>query len=357
MLLILDPKADAATLEALEARLHGLGFTVHRSEGTGFSALGLLGPTDRVSRQELLQLPGVRNALPLSEPYKLASRAFHPHPSRVKAGPATVGGEEVVMMAGLCSVESRDHILEMARLVAEAGLPVLRGGAFKPRTSPYAFQGLGEEGLRFLREAADRHGLAVVSEVMDASQIPLMLDYVDLLQVGARNMQNFSLLTELGKVKRPVLLKRGISATIQEWLMAAEYVMAGGNYEVVLCERGIRTFETATRNTFDVSAVPVLKQLTHLPVIVDPSHAIGVRDKVIPLARAGVAAGADGCIVEFHTCPEESFSDGPQALYPEQLSQLVRELEGICAAIGRRLALRKPAGSAAGPNPPHGGRA
>jgi 3-deoxy-7-phosphoheptulonate synthase len=225
----------------------------------------------------------------------------------------------------------------MARLVQAAGIPVLRGGAFKPRSSPYSFQGHGEEGLKWMTEAADAHGLAVVSEVMDPSQIPLMLDYVDVLQVGARNMQNFALLAALGKIRKPVLLKRGISATIQEWLMAAEYIMSGGNYDVMLCERGIRTFETATRNTFDVSAVPVLKQLTHLPVVVDPSHAIGVRDKVIPLARAGVAAGADGCIVEFHTCPEEALSDGPQALYPEMLTQLVRELDGICTAIGRTL--------------------
>jgi len=347
VLLILDPRADEATLHALDERLVALGFTVHRSSGPGFRALGLLGPAERVSRQELLTLPGVKNAVPIREPYKLASRAFHPHPTVVKVGPASIGGDAVVMMAGPCSVESREHISEMARLVAEAGLPVLRGGAFKPRTSPYAFQGLGEAGLRFMRDAADRYGLAVVSEVMDASQIPVMLEYVDLLQVGARNMQNFALLTELGKVKRPVLLKRGISATVQEWLMAAEYIMAGGNYEVVLCERGIRTFETATRNTFDVSAVPVLKPLTHLPVVVDPSHAIGVRDKVIPLARAGVAAGADGLVVEFHTCPEESLSDGPQALYPEQLTQLVRELEGICGAIGRTLAREPKAAGAA----------
>ena len=337
MLLILDSKASSEMIDALEARLTKLGLTLHRSNRDGSRAIGLVEPMSKAVRQEVTHLPGVKKALVIDEPYKLASRTFHPHPTLVKVGRATLGGSAVVMMAGPCAVESREHILEMARLVREAGIPVLRGGAFKPRSSPYSFQGHGEEGLKWMREAADAHELAVVSEVMDPSQIPLMLDYVEVLQVGARNMQNFALLAALGKIRKPVLLKRGISATIQEWLMAAEYIMSGGNYEVILCERGIRTFETATRNTFDVSAVPVLKQLTHLPVVVDPSHAIGVRDKVIPLARAGVAAGADGCIVEFHTCPEEALSDGPQALYPEMLTQLVRELDGICKAIGRTL--------------------
>jgi 3-deoxy-7-phosphoheptulonate synthase len=337
MLLILDPKASPEVVEALEGRLMALGFTIHRSDREGSRAIGIVEPISKTARQELAHLPGVKKALALTEPYKLASRSFHPHPTLVKVGRATIGGTSVVMMAGPCAVESREHIFEMARLVKEAGIPVLRGGAFKPRSSPYSFQGHGEEGLKWMRDAANAHDLAVVSEVMDPSQIPLMLDYVDVLQVGARNMQNFALLAALGRVRKPVLLKRGISATIQEWLMAAEYIMSGGNYEVLLCERGIRTFETATRNTFDVSAVPVLKQLTHLPVVVDPSHAIGVRDKVIPLARAGVAAGADACIVEFHTCPEEALSDGPQALYPEMLTQLVRELDGICSAIGRNL--------------------
>ena len=337
MLLILDPKAPAEVIGALEDRLTQLGFTLHRSDREGTRAIGLVEPMSKAVRQEVTHLPGVKKALTIDEPYKLASRSFHPHPTLVAVGRATLGGSAVVMMAGPCAVESRDHIFEMARLVREAGIPILRGGAFKPRSSPYSFQGHGEEGLKWLREAADANELAVVSEVMDPAQIPLMLDYVEVFQVGARNMQNFALLAALGRIRKPVLLKRGISATIQEWLMAAEYIMSGGNYEVLLCERGIRTFETATRNTFDVSAVPVLKQLTHLPVVVDPSHAIGVRDKVIPLARAGVAAGADGCMVEFHTCPEEALSDGPQALYPEMLTQLMRELDGICTAIGRSL--------------------
>ena len=337
MLLILDPKAPREVISALERRLAQLGFTLHRSDREGSRTIGLVEPMSKSLRQEVAHLPGVKKAIRLDHPYKLASRSFHPHPTLVKAGRATLGGRAVVMMAGPCAVESREHILEMAGLVREAGIPVLRGGAFKPRSSPYSFQGHGEDGLKWMREAADAHGLAVVSEVMDPSQIPLMLDYVEVLQVGARNMQNFALLAALGKIRKPVLLKRGISATLEEWLMAAEYIMSGGNYEVILCERGIRTFEPATRNTFDVSAVPVLKQLTHLPVVVDPSHAIGVRDKVIPLARAGIAAGADGCIVECHTCPEEALSDGPPALYPEMLTRLVRELDGISAAIGRSL--------------------
>jgi len=336
MLLILDPQAPPEVLEALRARLARLGLVPHAAGHDG-AAIGLVETVDGKTRAELASLPGVRKLVPIAEPYRLASRAFHPQPTTVRVGSAEVGGRAVVMMAGPCAVESRAHIFEMARLVKQAGIPILRGGAYKPRTSPYAFQGLGEEGLVFLREAAEVHGLAVVSEVMDASQIPAMVEHVDLIQVGARNMQNFSLLAALGKLQKPVLIKRGLSATLQEWLMAAEYVMAGGNDQVILCERGIRTFETATRNTFDVSAVPVLRELTHLPIIVDPSHAIGVRDKVIPLARAGIAAGADGAIVEFHTCPEEALSDGPQALYPEQLSQLVRELEGIARAIGRDL--------------------
>jgi len=332
MLLILDPAAGPGAQADLQAGLARLGLEPHPA---GEGALGLLGPSDARTRAEVARLPGVRKVVALAEPYRLVSRAFHPEPTRIPLGAAVLGGREVVMMAGPCAVEGRDHIHRMADLVARAGLPVLRGGAYKPRSSPYAFQGHGLEGLRWMREAADRHGLAVVSEVMDASQIAEMAPLVDLLQVGARNMQNFTLLTALGKAGRPVLLKRGLSATIQEWLMAAEYILAAGNPQVALCERGIRTFETATRNTFDVSAVPVLQQLTHLPVVVDPSHAIGVRDKVIPLARAGIAAGADGLIVEFHTCPEEALSDGPQALYPEQLDQLVGEAKGIARAIGR----------------------
>jgi len=343
MLIVLDPNARPEELAALRARLAEAGCTPHEASGADFRALGVVGPLERLSAAELERLPGVRRVLPIAEPFKLASRAFHPANSVIDVRGVPLGGDAIVLMAGPCSVESREHVFEMARLTREAGVPVLRGGAFKPRTSPYAFQGLGEAGLRHLRDAADRHGLAVVSEVMDAAQIPLFVEHVDLLQVGARNMQNFTLLKELGRARKPVLLKRGPAATIQEWFMSAEYVMAGGNYDVALCERGIRTFETATRFTFDVSAIPVLKQLTHLPVVADPSHAIGVRDKVAPLARAAVAAGADGVIVEFHTEPEEALSDGPQALYPEQFTRMVRELRGIGEVIGRGLLAAAPA--------------
>lgn len=337
MLLVLDPKADPEIIAALEARLLEMGLTAHASIADGSRLIALVEPMNASTRQEISRLPGIKRAMPLPGPNKLTGRIFRPQPTRVRVGQAVLGGDAVVLMAGPCAVESREHIFEMARLTQACGIPILRGGAFKPRSSPYSFQGHGNAALQWMREAADTYGLAVASEVMDPAQIPQMIEQVDMLQVGARNMQNFALLAALGKTRKPVLLKRGISATLQEWLMAAEYIMSGGNHEVVLCERGIRTFETATRNTFDVSAVPVLKELTHLPIVVDPSHAIGVRDKVIPLARAGIAAGADGCMVEFHTCPEEALSDGPQSLYPEQLAQLVRELDGICAAIGRSL--------------------
>lgn len=340
MLLVLDPKAEPDVIAALEARLVEMGLTLHPSHADGSRLIALVhNQREDALKSALSGLAGIKRIMAIPGPHKMTGRIFRPHPTLVRVGKAVLGGDAVVLMAGPCAVESRDHIFEMARLTQACGIPVLRGGAFKPRSSPYSFQGHGEAALDWMRDAADAFGLAVVSEVMDPSQIPLMVEQVDMLQVGARNMQNFALLAALGRIRKPVLLKRGISATLQEWLMAAEYIMSGGNYEVVLCERGIRTFETATRNTFDVSAVPVLKELTHLPIVVDPSHAIGVRDKVIPLARAGVAAGADGCIVEFHTCPEEALSDGPQSLYPEQLGQLTRELDGICTAIGRSLRL------------------
>lgn len=337
MLFFLDPTASPDVIDQVMSHLMSMGLTPHRADSGSAVTIAIVDTLNPDQVAEITSLPGVKQARGMEEPYKLAGRAFHPHPTVVAVGDVTIGGNNVVMMAGPCAVESEAHIREMAGIVAANRIPVLRGGAFKPRSSPYSFQGHGEDALRWMRAAADEHGLAVVSEVMDPTHIPAMLDTVDVLQVGARNMQNFALLAALGKVRKPVLLKRGISGTISEWLMAAEYIMSGGNYDVILCERGIRTFETATRNTFDVSAVPVLQQLTHLPVIVDPSHAIGVRDKVIPLARAGVAAGADGCIVECHTCPEEALSDGPQALYPEMVTQLVRELDGICTAIGRTL--------------------
>jgi 3-deoxy-7-phosphoheptulonate synthase len=284
-------------------------------------------------------LPGVGEVHRISSPYKLVARNFRPEGTVVRfARGVSVGGDEVVVMAGPCSVESRDQLFAVAEAVSRSGAKFLRGGAFKPRSSPYTFQGLGEEALKLLREAADKFRMLVVSEVMEISQIPLMLPYVDLLQVGARNMQNFNLLRELGKVRKPVLLKRGISATIEELLLSAEYLLAGGNYDVMLCERGIRTFETYTRNTMDISAIPIVKKLSHLPIVADPSHGTGRRDKVAPMGRAAVAAGADGLLIEVHNCPDKALSDGAQSLYPEQFGELMGQLRVIAPAVGRRLA-------------------
>jgi 3-deoxy-7-phosphoheptulonate synthase len=287
-------------------------------------------------------MDGVKEAHRIVSPYKLASRSFRPAGTVVRIGDVDVGGQRVVVMAGPCSVESRDQIERSAEIVARLGAQVIRGGAFKPRSSPYAFQGLGEDGLRMLREAADRNGLLVVSEVMDLTQIPLVAQYADILQVGARNMQSFTLLRDLGRQRKPVLLKRGISATIEELLLSAEYILAGGNYDVILCERGIRTFETYTRNTMDISAIPVVKKLSHLPIIADPSHGTGRRDKVAPMARAAVAAGSDGLLVEVHPDPDRALSDGAQSLRPEQFEELMSQLRIIAPAVGRSMSEPRP---------------
>jgi len=294
-------------------------------------------PRRPVDPRALELLPGVREVVKVSEPYKLVGRTFKAADSVVDVAGVKVGGPEVIVMAGPCSVETREQVRTVAQAVGAAGARVLRGGAFKPRTSPYAFQGHGEEALRWMREVADEAGLTVISEVMDLRTIEMMLRYVDCLQVGARNMQNFDLLKELGKVRKPVLLKRGLSATIEELLLAAEYILAGGNSQVILCERGIRTFENATRNTLDISAIPVVKKLSHLPILVDPSHGTGRRDKVIPMARAAVAAGADGLLIEVHNNPEKALSDGAQSLYPEQFDRLMGELRVIAPVLGRSL--------------------
>ncbi|MCL5744770.1 MAG: 3-deoxy-7-phosphoheptulonate synthase, partial [Acidobacteria bacterium] len=303
MLVVMQQDATESQIQNVIDRLVELGFDVHRSTGVMHTVLGGVGGKTDFDLAIFEVMEGVKEARRIASPYKLASRHFRPGGTVVKVGDVDIGGERVVMMAGPCSVESRDQILRVAELVAKAGAKVIRGGAFKPRSSPYSFQGLGEEGLCYLREAADRNGMKVVSEVMDGTQISLVAQYSDILQVGARNMQNFNLLRDLGNQPKPVLLKRGISATIEELLLSAEYIMAGGNYDVILCERGIRTFETYTRNTMDISAIPVVKKLSHLPIVADPSHGTGRRDKVAPMARAAVAAGADGLILEVHDDP------------------------------------------------------
>ncbi len=341
MLVVMQQGATEQQIQAVIDRLVELGFDVHRSTGVVHTVLGGVGGKSEFDLEMFEVMDGVKEAHRIMSPYKLASRNFRPAGTVVRIGNVEIGGDRVVVMAGPCSVESRDQIERSAEAVARAGATVIRGGAFKPRSSPYAFQGLGEEGLQMLREAADRNGLLVVSEVMDQSQIDVVARYADILQVGARNMQNFNLLRELGKQRKPVLLKRGISATIEELLLSAEYILSGGNYDVILCERGIRTFETYTRNTMDISAIPVVKHLSHLPIIADPSHGTGRRDKVAPMARAAVAAGADGLIVEVHPDPDHALSDGAQSLRPEQFQELMAQLRIIAPAVGRRVAEAK----------------
>ncbi len=338
MIVAMQEQASEEQIQQVIERLIGMGFEVHRSTGERQTVLGAVGARHEFDIRDIEVLPGVGEAHRISSPYKLVARSFRPEGTVVKfKRGVSIGGDEVVLMAGPCSVESRDQIFAVAESVARSGAKFLRGGAFKPRSSPYSFQGMGEDGLKLMREAADQFGMLVVSEVMEISQIPVMLPYVDLLQVGARNMQNFNLLRELGKVRKPVLLKRGIAATIEELLLSAEYLMAGGNYDVIVCERGIRTFETYTRNTLDISAIPIVKKLSHLPILADPSHGTGRRDKVSPMGRAAIAAGADGLLIEVHNCPDKALSDGAQSLYPEQFAKLVGELRVIAPAVGRRL--------------------
>ena len=336
MVIIMEHTAKEKDIQKVIERLTEWGYDIHRSTGESRTVLGAVGsPRTAADPRDLEVLVGVREVVRISEPYKLAGRTFKREDTVVRIGDVTIGGDEVVAMAGPCAVESRDQVREIAASVREMGATFLRGGAFKPRTSPYSFQGLGEEGLKYLREAADENGMLVVSEVMDTTHIPVVEQYVDILQVGARNMQNFVMLKELGKVKKPVLLKRGLSATIEEWLLSAEYVMVGGNHQVILCERGIRTFERYTRNTLDLSAIPVIEKLSHLPILVDPSHGTGRREKVVPMARAAVAAGADGLLIEVHNHPDQALSDGAQSLYPEQFQRLMEEIRIIATAIGR----------------------
>ena len=339
MIVAMQDDATEQHIQAVIERMVELGFNVHRTTGAQQTILAGVGTPAHFDVVEFKVLPGVHDAYRISSPYKLAGRSFRPEGTTIafKDG-VVVGGQEVVVMAGPCSVESREQILESAKIAAKAGAKFLRGGAFKPRSSPYSFQGMGLEGLKLLRDVSDETGLLVITEVMEISQIELMLPYIDCFQVGARNMQNFNLLRELGHTRMAVLLKRGISATIEEVLLSAEYILSGGNYDVMLCERGIRTYETYTRNTMDISAIPVLQKLTHLPVLADPSHGVGIRDLVPPMALAAVAAGADGLLMEMHPNPDKAMSDGAQTLYPEQLAALMQQLRQLAPVIGRTIA-------------------
>jgi 3-deoxy-7-phosphoheptulonate synthase len=337
MLLFLRKGTGEAAISDISARLRMAGLSVHRTEHQGQARLAAVGDLAALDWDEVRRWPDVEGVQKIPVPFKLVSRAFQPRDTVISVGRCAVGSEQLAIMAGPCSVEGEEQVFTVAAAVAGAGATVLRGGAYKPRTSPYSFQGLGEEGLKILRRAADAHGLAVVSEVMDAQLVELVARYADILQVGARNMQNFSLLREVGRAHKPVLLKRGLAATIEEWLMSAEHVISNGNTQVILCERGIRTFETYTRYTLDLNAIPVVKELSHLPVIVDPSHGTGIRDKVAPMARAAIAAGADGLLVEVHHDPDHALSDGPQSLYPEQFDELVAQIRTIAGVLGRRV--------------------
>jgi len=338
MVVVMEERASEKQIELVVARLVEMGMDVHRSTGVTRTVLGAVGQ-GHPDRGLIEMLDGVHEVLRISEPYKLASRTYKPEGTIVTVGDIRIGGDEVIVMAGPCSAETEKQVRATAAAVRRAGAKIFRGGAFKPRSSPYSFQGLGEEGLRLLRDASTAESLALVSEVMDVSQIEVVEKYCDIFQVGARNMQNYTLLRELGHRRKPVLLKRGLSATIEEWLLSAEYVLSGGNTDVILCERGIRTFETATRNTFDISAIPVVKKLSHLPVVADPSHGAGRRDMVAPMARAAVAAGADGLIIEVHCDPDHALSDGAQSMFPAQFDRLMAELRIIAPAIGRSICL------------------
>ncbi len=343
MMIIMHPNATKEEIQTVILCIDDQGLRSHMIEGTERTVIGAVGDSHDVSPDVFSILPGVESVMRISHPYKLASREFREQDSIFPLDGFSIGDREIAVIAGPCSVESREQLLEIAQAVREAGAHALRGGVYKPRTSPYVFQGLGEEGLEYLAEARQRTGMPVVAEIMSIAQVEVLSRYVDVLQVGARNMQNYALLRALGNVRLPVLLKRGMSATLDELLMSAEYILSGGNDRVILCERGIRTFETATRNTTDINAVPVLKSLTHLPVIVDPSHSTGYYEFVLPVARAAIAAGADGLIVEVHANPAKALSDGRQSLKPEKFAELVKQVEAVARAIGRSLApIKKP---------------
>lgn len=337
LIVVMRPDSKTSEIGAVLQRVEELGLKPHLSKENNRTIIGVVGENSKVLEETLPGFPGVESFVPIEQPFKLVSREFKKEDSRVLAGDVEIGGKTVVLMAGPCAVESAGQLLETAQSIKEAGVRILRGGAFKPRTSPYSFQGLGKKGLEILREAADTLGLYVVTEVLNPQDVDLVASYADILQVGARNMQNFSLLQEAGKSRKPVLLKRGMMSTLEELLMAAEYIASNGNSQIILCERGIRTFEKYTRNTLDISAVSVIKKLTHLPVIVDPSHAAGQRELVPSLAKASVAAGADGLLIEVHPQPEKALSDGPQSLTIPMFQELVPQLQRVAEAVGRTL--------------------
>ncbi len=337
MMIIMHPGASQEQVDHVIERIEKNDLSAHTSVGVNQTVIGIVGESHNVSPHVFETLLGVQSVQRISQPYKLASRQFHPENSIFPLNGFAIGGDEILIIAGPCSVESRSQIIEVAQAIKETGANALRGGVFKPRSSPYSFQGLGEEGLKYLAEARELTGLPIVVEVMAVSQVPEMIKYVDMLQIGARNMQNFNLLRAVGDTRVPVLLKRGMSATIEDLLLAAEYILAGGNNRVVLCERGIRTFETATRNTTDINAIPVLKSLTHLPVILDPSHSTGHAHYVIPVSMAAVAAGADGIMVEVHQDPAHAISDGHQSLTPEDFATMVSKIKAIAEVVDRRL--------------------
>jgi len=339
-IIVLKPSATEEDIRRIEKKLESRGLRSNISKGTERTVIGVIGDTSKIAEEEedaIRVMPGVEDVMRILKPYKLASRDFKAEDTFIDIRGNVIGGKKIQVMAGPCAVENRTMIISIAEKVKDAGASFLRGGAFKPRSSPYSFQGLGEEGLKYLSEAREKTGLLIVTELMDPRDIEVIIKYADIVQIGARNMQNFRLLLEIGTCNKPILLKRGLSATIKEWLMAAEYIMSRGNQNVILCERGVRTFETATRNTLDISAVPLLKQLTHLPVVVDPSHGVGKWDLVAPMSKAAIAAGADGLLIEVHINPEEALSDGEQSIKPSAFKKLMEELKPIAAAIGREI--------------------
>lgn len=336
MIIVLKSGSTQSDIDYISEKLHEKGLKVHVSQGEERTIIGAIGDERILREAALAAYPAVEKVLPILKPFKLASRDFHKEDTRVTVGDTVIGGDEIIVMAGPCSVETREGLLEVARSVKKSGAKLLRGGAFKPRSSPYAFQGLGEEGLKYLAEARDETGLKVVTELMDPRDAELVDQYTDVIQIGARNMSNFNLLKEVGKLKKPVLLKRGLSSTVKEWLMSAEYILDEGNMEVILCERGIRTFETDTRNTLDLSSVPLVQSMSHLPIIVDPSHAVGRVDLVASMCMAAVAAGTDGLLIEVHENPEEALCDGPQSLRLEDFASLMKRLKSLANALGRK---------------------